>query len=49
MSKTIYYFTGTGNSIYVAKKTAENISCDSVIAIADEIKKNNIYTLGGII
>lgn len=42
MSKTIYYFTGTGNSLYVAKKTAENLACDSVIAIADEIKKDNI-------
>lgn len=42
MSKTIYYFTGTGNSLSVAKKTAENLACDSVIAIADEIKKDNL-------
>ena len=42
MSKTIYYFTGTGNSLYVAKKTAENIGCDSVISIATEIKNDNI-------
>jgi ferredoxin/flavodoxin len=42
MSKSIYYFTGTGNSLYVAKKTAENIGCDSVISIAAEIKNEKI-------
>ena len=41
MSKAIYYFSGTGNSLYVAKKTAENMEADSVISIADMATGNN--------
>ena len=42
MSNTIYYFTGTGNSLYSAKKIAENIGCNSLISIADAVKSNNL-------
>lgn len=35
----IFYFTGTGNSLYAAKKIAE-YNNDRVISIAEEMKKN---------
>lgn len=42
MSNTIYYFTGTGNSLYSAKKIAENIGCNSLTSIAEAVKNNNL-------
>lgn len=37
----IFYFTGTGNSLYVAKKTSE-YNYDRMISIAEEMKKEKL-------
>jgi NAD-dependent dihydropyrimidine dehydrogenase PreA subunit/flavodoxin len=40
--KKIFYFTGTGNSLYIAQKLAEGIGDVELVAIKDEIKKESI-------
>jgi ferredoxin len=40
--KKIYFFTGTGNSLFVAEKLAELIDGFELVAIKDEMKKENI-------
>ncbi|MGM0607365.1 MAG: EFR1 family ferrodoxin [Candidatus Muiribacteriota bacterium] len=38
--KKIYYFSGTGNSLYVAQKIAESLDNTQLISIDEEIKKD---------
>ena len=40
----IFYFSGVGNSAWVAHKLAEQLQ-DQVLAIAEEIRKEMVYTL----
>ncbi|MCK9477209.1 MAG: EFR1 family ferrodoxin [Candidatus Muirbacterium halophilum] len=40
--KKIYYFTGTGNSLYIARKIADGIGDVELVAIKDEMKKDCI-------
>ena len=40
----IFYFSGVGNSAWVANKLAESLQ-DRVLAIADEINLENVYHL----
>lgn len=42
MNNIIYYFTGTGNSLYVAKQLSKNIENVELRPIASAIKKDNI-------
>ncbi|MBN2008863.1 EFR1 family ferrodoxin [candidate division KSB1 bacterium] len=42
MAATIYYFTGTGNSLYVAKKLGEKMDNSKLISIAIAIQQNDI-------
>ena len=40
----IFYFTGTGNSLYIAKKIAE-ITGDTLVSMNDKIKQNDTQTI----
>lgn len=42
MRNVIFYFTGTGNSLAVARDIADKIGDTKIVAIADAIKENNI-------
>ena len=42
MKTTIYYFSATGNSLFVAKKFVEKLGDCQLISIASEIKKEKI-------
>jgi ferredoxin len=42
MANIIFYFTGTGNSLVVARDIAEKIGDAKIVSIADAIKENNI-------
>jgi ferredoxin len=42
MGINIYYFTGTGNSLYIARKFGEKLDNSKVISISKIIKQNNI-------
>jgi ferredoxin/flavodoxin len=45
MSNIIFYFTGTGNSLVVARDIAGKIGDTKLVSIADAIKENNIDLL----
>ena len=36
----VFYFTGTGNSLYIAKRIAE-ITGDTLVSMNDKIKHND--------
>lgn len=44
MKTTIYYFSGTGNSLYVARKLAEKINNATLISIPKTLKQERITT-----
>lgn len=41
----IFFFTGTGNSLYIAKRIAE-ITGDTLVSMNDRIKRNDIQPIG---
>ena len=40
----IFYFTGTGNSLYIAKRIAE-ITGDALVSMNDKIKQNDTQAI----
>lgn len=47
METTIYYFTGTGNSLYAAKALAEKLNAADPLPIARMVKKGSIELYAG--
>lgn len=48
MSTEIYYFTGTGNSLYIAKELAEQISDASITSIPKTVDQETITGKGAV-
>jgi len=49
MSTDIYYFSGTGNSLFVAKELQKRISESNIIPIASLMKKTTVDSFADVI